>query len=186
MRAMRALIHLSPLGLLVTASVLVAQDLPTVAELVAEPTHVVRGRLWSQHVDHPDPRLGVELEMPRSVPAGSLREPRQEFYRHPIMLPSISLSWASGRALRDQLPELSRSSYSPPTIETSGERWIARVAPHQSVDVVVRFTTRAGDLDCIGSSGSDWERQGFDASRLRDWLLARCRSMRVVEAPAQP
>lgn len=155
-------------------------QLPSVEAFLAEPLHTVRGRLLAPMASDPDPRLGVELTMPTSIAAGSFASPRDRFERHPIMLPGVRFAWPYGEAIESHLHRHERSDYGAPPREERGEGWLSLIED-TSVQVVVRLTTPLGPLDCVGSGGS--EVTDGQVSAVRDWLLARCRSARVVPVP---
>jgi hypothetical protein len=157
-------------------------QLPTVEAFLTEPLHSARGRLPSASVGDPDPRLGVELTVPLSIEAGSFDVLRDRFERHPVILPAVRFTWTHGRAIDDQLVRHDRTEYGRWPDETRGEGWVALIQwPGADVQVVVRHVTPRGELDCVGSGGSDVVEANAD--RVRDWLLARCRSVRFVPLP---
>jgi hypothetical protein len=186
--ALRRSITASAVGVLVIAAwyapAAVTAQYPTLDAFLAEPLHTVRGRLVGAMVDDSDPRLGVELAMPESVDAGSFEQPRQEFYRHPVLLPHIRIGWTYARTIDDELHHSERNEYTPAPREVRGEGWVALTEwPYGAPDVqvVVRLTSPRGALHCIGSGGS--EVTDTNADRVRDWLLARCRSVHFVPLP---
>lgn len=177
-------------------------QLPSVEAFLAEPLHTVRGRLTEEHYGDPELGLGVELTMPTSVDVGSLADDRMHFALHGVSLPTAQVVWAHGHSVDDLLgPAEDRVEHVTGYVRTEtrgvvtrGEGWAARVwrseirsesdgstAARAEVRVLVRVSS-SPDLVCVGE-GFDESPSLASAPAIRDWLLARCRSVRVVPAP---
>lgn len=175
-------------------------QLPSLDAFLAEPLHTVRRRLENA-LGRPVDGLGVELTMPASVDVGSFSTPDHFFRPADRGMPLVRVflaidaddldAWI-GPAVesRYELGEGATNIASAGTI-TRGDEWAARVytvtevtpgsrVVRSVVHVAMWVAPRDRGVLCFGTH-DDVEAASVD--RVRDWLLARCRSVRVMAVP---